>query len=171
MTLSAERHGTRLPQVCVVLSAPCARRSASQHPFYKAAKQAQCWLAGCGLPVSMADEPDGAAEVSSPRHSPADRHRRHLVFEIWPVTQSTDVDPHCNYLDHTERAQLPPRSCLMKTTISFFSTVPELSLSNVEKTSSNASSENSSPDPRLPRVSWTNFLVSSLSRAPDLSTS
>ena len=65
----------------------------------------------------------------------------------------------------------PPRSCLTKTTISDFSTVPDPSLSKVAKTSSKASSENSSPDPRLPRVSWTNFLVSCLSRAPLLSTS
>merc|ERR1711959_501735 len=84
----------------------------------------------------------------------------------------TDLDSHYNYLEDLEygrHAHCPPRSCLMKTTISFFSTVPELSLSKVENTSSKASSENSSPDPRLPRVSWTNFLVSSLSRAPLLS--
>merc|ERR1712167_251388 len=74
----------------------------------------------------------------------------------------------CAVLD--DAAQFP-RSCLMNTAISFFSTVPELSLSKVLKTSSKASSENSSPDPRLPRVSCTNFLVSCLSRAPDLSTS
>merc|ERR1712100_414758 len=65
----------------------------------------------------------------------------------------------------------PPSNCLMKTTISSFSIVPELSLSNVPKTSSKASCENSSPEPRLPSVSCTNFLVSSLSRAQDLSTS
>ena len=39
--------------------------------------------------------------------------------------------------------------------------------SKVWKTSSNASCENSSPEPRLPRVSWTNFLVSSLSESLD----
>ena len=42
---------------------------------------------------------------------------------------------------------------LMKVTISGFSIVPELSLSKVAKTSSKASWENSSPDPRFPRVS------------------
>ena len=60
---------------------------------------------------------------------------------------------------------------LINITISAFSTVPELSLSKVANTSSNASSENSSPPPRFPRVSWTNFFVSYLSRAPELSTS
>merc|ERR1712100_693947 len=69
------------------------------------------------------------------------------------------------------RYDQPPSNCLMKTTISSFSIVPELSLSKVPKTSSNASCENSSPEPRLPSVSWTNFFVSSLSSAPDLSTS
>merc|ERR1719446_894085 len=93
-----------------------------------------------------------------------------LVFSVFHAMML--CDPHCDYLLGCQcRAHDPPRSCLMKTTISFFSTVPEPSLSKVEKTSSKASSENSSPDPRLPRVSCTNFLVSSLSRAPDLSTS
>merc|ERR1719263_1132242 len=78
---------------------------------------------------------------------------------------------HLDFFDIKTYAQFPPRSCLMKTTISLFSTVPELSLSKVAKTSLKASSENSSPPPRLPRVSWTNFLVSSLSSSPDLSTS
>merc|ERR1719453_1733754 len=52
-------------------------------------------------------------------------------------------DLHCNYLGFYG-SQFPPRSCLMKTTISGFSTVPDPSLSKVENTSSNASSENSS---------------------------
>ena len=75
------------------------------------------------------------------------------------------------YLYRIQLSQFPESSCLMKTTISAFSTVPELSLSKVAKTSSNASSENSSPPLKLPRVSLTNFLVSSLSSAPLLSTS
>merc|ERR1712167_230279 len=107
---------------------------------------------------------DRAAEASV-THMP--RTRRDLAFNTWHRYHMTNVDTHCNYLHLKEawQSQFPPRSCLMKTTISFFSTVPELSLSNVAKTSSKASWENSSPEPRFPRVSCTNFLVSSLSRA------
>merc|ERR1712048_977443 len=64
-----------------------------------------------------------------------------------------------------------PATFLMKMAISSFSMVPEPSLSNSLKQASKSVSLNSPESFISERVFWTNFLVSSLSREPELSLS
>merc|ERR1712032_750015 len=71
---------------------------------------------------------------------------------------------------HTSVVQRPA-TFLMKIAISSFSMVPEPSLSNSLKHCSKSSSENSPESFISERVFCTNFLVSSLSREPELSLS
>lgn len=65
----------------------------------------------------------------------------------------------------------PLSSFSMNSTISSLEIVPPLSSSKVSNTSSKASGEKTSPDPKTPRLASTNFLSSSLLSSPDLSMS